>query len=160
MGLLLNPGIQQGHLKCLCHTSKCSLYCTGGMLQSSSTTAESTHAGFSRGETTTNHLASTKLVYRYCETYFSFHRMMGRNTTHCQWVRQLQRVKITVWGSTTVRLTVEPQTYALCVCFDCWTCWPAVAPMVIYYTVLKDYVVHPQSLASFSSSFTDKQHAH
>lgn len=70
---------------------------------------KSTHAGFSRDDSTTNHLASTKLVYRYCETYFSFHRIMERTASPCQWLRQLQQVKITVWGSTTVRLTVEPQ---------------------------------------------------
>lgn len=159
MGLLLNPGLQQEYLRCLCHTRNALCIALVECSRIVVLQLKSTHAGFSRDETTTNHQASTKLVYRYCETHFSFHRMMGRNITQCQWLRQLQRVKITVWGSTTVRLTVEPQ-HTLCVCFDCWTCWPAAAPMVIYYTVLKDYVVHPQSLASFSSSFTDKQHAH
>lgn len=118
---------------------------------------KNTHAGFSRDETTTNHLASTKLVYRYSETYFSFHCMMEEKyypLTVAGTTPQSQNNSLRIHRSASDCRTT---TYTPSVCFDCWTCWFAVAPMVIYCTVLKNYAVYA---AGSNSSLTDKQHAH
>lgn len=109
MELLPNPGLQQGHLRCLCHTSKA--LCTA-VMECSGVVALwlKTHmlasAGMKLPQTIWPSPSQFKDTVKHTLAFIAW---WGRNTTHCQWLRKLHRVKITVWGYTTVRLTVEPK---------------------------------------------------